>query len=142
MSLSSGVRKTDPALYKDRIITSADTRDDVAQILYGLSLRGVKAVEVENEEKTPHSQIEGAKPPRFLILMETQNDLQWQIAQDSIKSIWDAILEQHPRAVTPSGHCSFCGYDVERLPRPTVCPECGVEIDSIAARRVVRDRRL
>ncbi|MHA7812321.1 MAG: hypothetical protein ACX94C_02850 [Phycisphaerales bacterium] len=136
------MRKTDPALYKDRIITSADTRDDVAQILYGLSLRGVKAVEVENEEKTPHSQIEGAKPPRFLILMETQNDLQWQIAQDSIKSIWDAILEQHPRAVTPSGHCSFCGYDVERLPRPTICPECGVDVDSIAARRVVRLRRL
>lgn len=136
------MRKTDPSPYKDRIITSADTRDDVAQILYGLSLRGVKAVEVENEEKTPHSQIEGAKPPRFLILIETQNELQWQIAQDSISSIWDAILEQHPRAVTPSGHCSFCGYDVERLPRPTICPECGVDIDSIAARRVVRSRRL
>ena len=135
------MRKSDPGIHNDRIITSADTRDDVAQILYGLSLRGVKAVEVENEGKVTLAPIEGAKVPRFLILIEKDNELQWQIAQDSIQSIWDAILEQHPRAVTPSGHCSFCGYDVEKLPRPTICPECGVDIDSIAARRVVRARR-
>ena len=136
------MRKRDTSCDKDRIITSADTRDDVAQILFGLSLRGVRAIDIDNNDRIPHSDIEGAKPPRFLILIESHNDLQWQIAQDSLHSIWDAILEEHPRAVTMSGHCSFCGYDVERLPRPTVCPECGVDIDSIAARRVVRDRRL
>ena len=125
-----------------RIITSADTRDDVAQIIYGLQIRGVRASHALNNTKTPHTDIEGAKPPRFLILMDSDNELQWQIAKDSIESIWDAILDQHPRAVTMSGHCSFCGYDIERLPRPTTCPECGVKVDSIAARRVIRSRRL
>jgi len=127
---------------KERIITSASTRDDVAQIVYGLHIRGVRSNAIENEQKIPYTQIPGAKPPRFLILIDSDNDIQWQIAQDSIDAIWDAILEQHPRAVTPSGHCSFCGYDIERLPRPTTCPECGVNVDSIEARRVMRERRL
>jgi len=127
---------------KERIITSASTRDDVAQIVYGLHIRVVRSNAIENEQKIPYTQIPGAKPPRFLILIDSDNDIQWQIAQDSIDAIWDAILEQHPRAVTPSGHCSFCGYDIERLPRPTTCPECGVNVDSIEARRVMRERRL
>lgn len=127
---------------KERIITCASTRDDVAQIIYGLHIRGVRSNAIENEQKIPYTQIPGAKPPRFLILIDSDNDIQWQIAQDSIDAIWDAILEQHPRAVTPSGHCSFCGYDIERLPRPTTCPECGVNVDSIEARRVMRERRL
>lgn len=132
----------EPESDDQRIITSADTRDDVAQILYGLSLRGVRAYEIEHGQNTPDNQIPGAKPPRFLILIDSDGAMPRKIAQDSIGSIWDAILEQHPRAVTPSGHCSFCGYDVQRMPRPTVCPECGVDLDSIAARRAVRSRRL
>lgn len=126
----------------ERIITSASTRSDVAQILYGLSIRGVRADSIENPSKDPPSDIPGAKPDRFLIILHAVDTLQRRIASESIDSIWDAILEDCDRAVTGSGHCSFCGYDVERLPRPTVCPECGVDVDSIAARRVVRDRRL
>jgi predicted Zn-ribbon and HTH transcriptional regulator len=128
--------------YKDRIITSADSRDDAAQIMYGLHLRGVRSMQIENEDKIPLAPIPGTKPPRFLILIDSDSELQWKIAQESLESIWDAILDQHPRAVTPSGHCSFCGYDVARLPRPTTCPECGVNIDSIAARRAMRSRRI
>lgn len=131
----------EPESYKQRIITSADTRDDVAQIVYGLHLRGVRSSEVENDDKIPYTLIPGARTPRFLILLDSHNELQWQVAQDSIGAIWDAILDQHPRAATPKGHCSFCGYDISLLPRPTTCPECGVDVDSIAARRVVRGRR-
>lgn len=133
---------SEPKPYKHRIITSALTRDDVAQIIYGLHIRGVRSTSIENDDKIPYSQIPGARQPRFLILIDSDNELQWQIAQDSIDAIWDAILDEHPRAATPSGHCSFCGYDIARLPRPTVCPECGVNVDSIEARRVMRDRRL
>lgn len=135
------VPRPEPEPYKQRIITSADTRDDAAQIIYGLHIRGVRSAEIENEDKIPYSRIPGARVPRYLILIDSESELQWKIAQDSIDSIWDAILEQHPRAVTGDGRCAFCGYDVARLPRPTVCPECGVDVDSIAARRVVRDRR-
>lgn len=124
------------------VITSASTRDDVAQIIYGLGIRGVRATSIENPSRDPFSTIPGAKADRFLIVMPEPNELQRRIADESIDSIWDAILEDCDRAITESGHCSFCGYDVERLPRPTVCPECGVDVDSIAARRVVRDRRL
>lgn len=126
----------------ERIITSASTRSDVAQILYGLSIRGVRADAIDNPSKDPFSDIPGAKPDRFLVVLMDGNAIQERIARESIESIWDAILEDCDRAVTGSGHCSFCGYDVERLPRPTVCPECGVNVDSVAARRVVRDRRL
>ncbi len=128
----------DPA----RIITSASTRNDVAQILYGLSIRGVRADAIDNPSRDPICDIPGAKPDRFLIIHTSDNQMQQRIALESIDAIWDAILEDCERAVTMSGHCSFCGYDVERLPRPTVCPECGVDIDSIVARRIVRDRRL
>jgi predicted Zn-ribbon and HTH transcriptional regulator len=124
------------------IITGASTRDDVAQILYGLNLRGVRAHSIEADEKQPPTDIPGRKPDRFLIVLDAPNELQQRIANESIDAIWDAILEQHPRAVTPSGHCSFCGYDIARLPRPTTCPECGVNVDSIEARRVMRTRRL
>jgi predicted Zn-ribbon and HTH transcriptional regulator len=126
----------------ERIITSANNRDDVAQILYGLSIRGVKASTAENTDRNRTSTVPGSRPDRFLIVLNSESTLQRQIADESIEAIWDAILEGTERAVTPSGHCSFCGYDIARLPRPTVCPECGVNVDSIEARRAIRDRRL
>ncbi|MCA9274787.1 MAG: hypothetical protein KDA29_02065 [Phycisphaerales bacterium] len=123
------------------VITGASTRDEVAQILYGLSIRGVRASFIDNPSKDQPSSVPGAKPDRFLVVLDSDKPIQRQIADESIEAIWDAILEQCPRAVTPSGHCSFCGYDLSRLPRPTVCPECGVDVDSIEARRVVWNRR-
>ncbi len=125
----------------NRIVCGASTRDDVAQIIYGLSIRGVRATFIDTPSREPASGVPGAKPDRFMIVLESDKPIQRRIADESIGVIWDAILEQYPRAVTESGHCSFCGYDIARLPRPTVCPECGVNVDSIAARRVIRDRR-
>ena len=123
-------------------MTSASARDDVAQILYGLSIRGVRADAIENTERAQHNGLAGSKPDRYLIVLADENPLQSRIARESIISIWDAILEQHPRAVTLDQCCSFCGYNLAGLPRPTVCPECGVDVDSIAARRAMRDRSL
>jgi hypothetical protein len=125
------------------VITSASDKGDVAQIIYGLSIRGVRSCVVENTTKLPpdpaHS-CSGA-PERFLIVHDTPTAIQIQIAQEAIGAIWDAILEEHPRAVTLSGLCVFCDYDVSTLPKPTICPECGTNLDSIGARRAIRDRR-
>lgn len=131
-----------PQIEPERIITSASRKSDIDQILYGLSIRGVRAEAIDNPDKAPFCDIPGAKPDKKLVVHSAKDPLQIRIAKDSIDAIWDAILENCERAVTESGHCSFCSYDIARLPRPTVCPECGVDVDSLAARRVVRDRRL
>jgi len=120
--------QTDP----DSIITTANNQPDVAQILYGLSIRGVRAKAIETSEK---------KTDRYRIVLETPGFLQSQIAAESIESIWNAILDEYARAVTVGGHCYFCQYDVTGLPRPTTCPECGINLDSIDARRAMRDGR-
>lgn len=121
----------------DLIITTAAQRDDVAQILYGLSLRGVRASSMDNPDR---GKGEGAAGDRFLIVLDSPSDIQRKIADESIGPIWDAILEDVERAVTVQGACAFCGYNVSGLPRPTTCPECGRELDSIRARREVRAR--
>ena len=123
----------DPSL----IITTANSQADVAQILYGLSIRGVRARSIESDDKktlTKH-------PDRYQIIHESPTPIQIRIAQESINMIWDAILEEYERAVTHDGNCVFCGYDVRSLPRPTICPECGRELDTIESRRARRDRK-
>ncbi|MCA9304303.1 MAG: hypothetical protein KC996_09290 [Phycisphaerales bacterium] len=109
------------------IITTASEPRDIDQIIYGLYLRGVRA------EKIP-SKVKGSD--RFDIVIDPRFAF---IAHEAIDPIWDAILEDIPRAVTLDGMCAFCGYDVRSLPRPTVCPECGVNLDSHEARRALRD---
>jgi len=114
----------------DFILTTANDQADVAQIIYGLSIRGIRAKVLETHKK---------RGDRFQVVLESPTPIQLRIAEESIASIWDAILDEYERAVTLSGHCSFCQYDVAGLPRPTTCPECGVNLDSIAARRAMRD---
>ena len=111
------------------IITTASEPRDIDQILYGLYLRGVRA------EKIP-SRAKGSD--RFDIVIDPRFAF---IAHEAIDPIWDAILEEIPRAVTLDGLCAFCAYDVRSLPKPTVCPECGVNLDSHEARRALRDGR-
>jgi hypothetical protein len=109
------------------IITTASELKDVEQIIYGLYLRGVRA------EKIP-SKTKGAD--KFDIVIDPRFAF---IAHEAIDPIWDAILEDIPRAVTLDGLCAFCRYDVRTLPRPTVCPECGVDLDALESRRALRD---
>ncbi|MGV6815076.1 MAG: hypothetical protein ACWA5W_08725 [Phycisphaerales bacterium] len=112
------------------IIASTNKQYDAAQIVYGLELRGVRARSIYD----PANQA-GV----YQIQLITPNALKVKIAEDSIESIWDAILDEYPRAITQSGHCYFCRYDVTGLPHPTTCPECGHNLDSIDARRAMRD---
>jgi len=114
------------------VITTANDQSDVAQILYGLSIRGVRAKALETHDK---------KTDRYRIILESPTEIQLRIAAESIEGIWDAILDEYERAVTLGGHCYFCQYDVAGLPRPTTCPECGVDLDSAKARRAMRDGR-
>jgi len=114
------------------VITTADKQDDVAQILYGLSIRGVHAKALETRDK---------KGDRYRIVLENPSQIQIRIAEESIAGIWDAILDEYERGVTLNGHCYFCQYDVTGLPKPTTCPECGTNLDSIDARRAMRDGR-
>ena len=116
----------------DSIITTTNKHSDITQILYGLSIRGVHAKAVESLTK---------KTDRYQIILESPSPIQLKIAQESIAGIWDAILDEHERAVTLNGHCYFCQYDVSTLPKPTICPECGTDLDSIIARRSMRDGR-
>ena len=115
------------------MITGADDRHDIAQIIYGLSIRGVRASVVENPSR-------GKEESRYLVLLDQPSEIKIRIARESIDAIWDAILGDFERAVTVSGRCAFCEYDVRGLPRPTTCPECGQNLDSIEARRAMRDR--
>ncbi|PCI10817.1 hypothetical protein COB72_02600 [bacterium] len=128
--LSSSVQE--PIADPSSIITTANAASDVAQILYGLSIRGVRAKAVESYTK---------RKDRFLILLESPTPIQHQIANESIAGIWDAILEDYQRAITFDGHCFFCQYDVSNLPKPTTCPECGHNLDAHAARRAMRDQQ-
>tara|TARA_R110002072_G_scaffold65908_1_gene162895 strand:+ start:18394 stop:18876 length:483 start_codon:yes stop_codon:yes gene_type:complete len=112
------------------VITSANTASDVPQIIYGLSIRGVRAHVLESADR--HTD-------RYLIVLDDPTPIRLKIAQDSLASIWDAILDEYPRAVTLNGHCYFCQYDVTTLARPTTCPECGNNLDSHQARRAMRD---
>jgi len=112
VSLSSHVNK--PAIDQSSVITTANSADDVSQILYGLSIRGVRAKAVEIRSKDADL---------FAIVLESPTLIQRRIANDSIDGIWDAILDEYPRAVTLDGHCYFCQYDVASLPKPTICPE-------------------
>lgn len=124
----------EPIQEPSSIITTADKASDVSQILYALSIRGLRVKAIETNIQ---------KQDRFQIIHDSPapTDLHVRIAQDSIKSIWDAILEDYPRAITYSGLCHFCQYDVTTLPKPTTCPECGINLDTHKARRAMRDGR-
>ena len=121
-----------PVIDQSSIVTTANSPADVSQILYGLSIRGVRAKAVESRAKNTDL---------YTIVLESPTLIQRQVANESIDGIWDAILEEYDRAVTLNGHCYFCRYDATNLPQPTICPECGMNLDSIEARRAMRDRR-
>lgn len=110
------------------ILTTADRIGDVRSILYGLSLRGIVA------ESRPAPSRRG--DPYLIVVQATDLDR----AQAAIGAVWDALFDT-PRAVTPDGRCPFCGYPVLGLPRDAACPECGVNPDSVEARRAFRDGR-
>ena len=110
-------------------VTSASSTHDVEQILYGLHLRGIRAQVVESRSKGGD---------RYDIVLDPKHAA---LAQEVIERIWDAILEEYPRAMTLEGLCAFCNYDVRALPKPTTCPECGTNLDSYQARRALRDRK-
>lgn len=107
------------------ILTSTKRYNDVAQILYGLELRGIHAKSEMNASGT-----------RFDIVLVRGNETQ---ARAAMTPIWDAILEGYTRAVDADNRCMNCGYDVSGLTPPIVCPECGVDLDSIETRRAMRD---
>ncbi|MDF1809182.1 MAG: hypothetical protein P1U42_05745 [Phycisphaerales bacterium] len=117
---------------EDLEFSAANKQYDAAQIIYGLEIRGVRAKSVF----TP-----GEKSGTYQILLISPTPIQLKIAQESIEPIWNAILEEYPRATNESGCCYFCDYDVSSLPKPTICPECGVNVDTIESRRAMRDRR-
>ena len=111
----------------ERVILATTThREDVAQIVYGLGLRGIKASGEPDPERRG----------RFRVVLDSGDP---EIAHGAMESIWDAVLGEIPRCVTAHGACLFCGYGVRALPAPVVCPECGRALDTIAARRAARD---
>lgn len=113
-------------------MTTADRKNDVRMLLYGFHLRGISA----------HARdAESGSPDRWAILVD---EVQADRARAALEAVWAAILECEA-ARTPEGRCAFCGYDMTGVPllhdRPMVCPECGVDLRSIAARRAWREGR-
>lgn len=101
-------------------------------LLYGFGLRGIVA----------HARdAESGSPDRWAILVDPA---QAERARAAVEPIWAAILESDA-ARTPEGRCGFCGYDVSGVPagrhKPLICPECGVDLRSVSARRAFRDGR-
>lgn len=98
-------------------------------ILYGLSIRGLHADKREAPRRAP-------EPWEILVAKDDE-----AMARSVLPTIWDAVLEL-PRAIRQDGSCPFCGYDNIGIPPDQPCPECGVHLASVAARRAYRDGRM
>lgn len=109
-------------------LTRASRSDDVSMILYGLSIRGIKA----QPRETPRR----SRDPWEILVAPSDADR----ARAALPLIWDAVLDL-PRAINPDGTCAFCGYDNSGLPPHQPCPECGIDLSSPDARRAHRDGR-
>ncbi len=109
-------------------VTLVERHDEAGMIQYGLELRGIPA----RMRKSPR----GSPEPWELVVAPSDADR----ALDALPGIWDAVLEL-PRAVRPDGTCPFCGYDNIGVPDTRPCPECGVHLSSVEARRAYRDGR-
>jgi hypothetical protein len=116
---------------RDSLITTVHRTADVQLLLYGLRIRGIDA------EARPGVGTRDA----WSIVAAPDHAAR---AAEIIDAVWDAVLD-FPLAVSPTGACAFCGYDVTGVPhlrgRPRHCPECGVDLASIAARRALREGR-
>lgn len=112
------------------VITTADRAEDVRMLLYGLRIRAIDAEVVERS---------GRGGDRWAIVVQL---LDAERARAAIGPVWDAIFETEA-AKDPDGGCGFCGYDMRGVPigpdGVLACPECGVNLRSLAARRAFRD---
>lgn len=109
-------------------VTLVERRDEAEMIRYGLELRGVHST-LRRAAKGSHAQWE---------IVVTSDDA--QRAREAMPRIWDAVLEL-PRAIRPDGTCPFCDYNNIGVPATHPCPECGVHLSSVEARRAYRDGR-
>lgn len=109
-------------------VTTARRRDDAASIAYGLRIRGIPAQTAPTVRPTPDP---------WCVIVPPEHA---ERAREAVPHTWDVVLE-FPRAVTGDGLCAFCGYDVKALPHDLPCPECGVDLSSVEARRAVREGR-
>lgn len=122
-----------PCVQDERtVVTTADRQADVRLILYALELRGIRG------EARPAPR---GSPDRWEIVV---SGVLAERAAAAMPHIWDAMVELPP-AATVAGRCAFCAYDLAGVPdapgRPLVCPECGVDLRSVGARRAFRDGR-
>jgi hypothetical protein len=111
------------------VVTTADRAEDVRMLLYGLRIREIEAHAVETGVR---------RGDRWAIVVGTADA---ERARRAIGAAWDAIFETDA-ARTPDGRCGFCRYDLRGVvSRESVlrCPECGVDLRSLAARRAYRD---
>ena len=105
---------------------------DAQDAVYGLRLRNIPAKAVQRGALSGMS-----LRPRVEVIVPVD-------ALDRAKEAWSYIVAALPeswRAVDAKGRCAFCKYDVTGVPRGQRCPECGVALDSVAARMAAREGR-
>lgn len=118
--------------HPEHTLATLASRHDAEAAAYGLKLRSIPAAVRQGSALS----LRGVRA-RWNVMIKAA-DL------DRARDAWVYIVEALPeswRAVDAEGRCAFCKYDCQGLPRGRRCPECGVALDSAAARLAAHEGR-
>ncbi len=108
-------------------LTTCLDRREASLICYGLGLRQIRATFRARENhglaRRAEREIEVLVEPASL-----------ERAREALPYIVNAMLGE-ALAIDAQGHCALCGYDMRGVTHTTICPECGADLASPAAKR-------
>lgn len=110
-----------------RLLTTCVTQQEAIQIRSGLRLRGIES---SIRERKPNPMLPRSGRAIEIHVAETVLER----AREALPYIVEAIVGDG-LAVDADGRCALCGYDMRGISRTTICPECGEDLASVAAKR-------
>ncbi len=108
-------------------LTTCLDRREAAMICYGLGLRQIRAT--QRDRKPPSLVRRGEREVEVLV-----PEASLERARVALPYIVNAMLGDS-LAIDAEGRCALCGYDMRGITHTTVCPECGQDLASPAAKR-------